>query len=98
MRFLEKPSAETIAQLETKNINAGLYVLGPAILDRIPTKENSSFEYDIFPPMIKDRLPFFSHVLSSAYWRDVGTPESYLAAHQDFLSGRIGHFFDPDDV
>ena len=28
----------------------------------------------------------------------MGTPESYLAAHQDFLGGKIGHFFDPEDV
>jgi len=98
MRFLEKPSAETIAQLETKNINAGLYVLEPTLLDRIPAKENYSFEYDVFPSLIKDRVPFVAHVLSSAYWRDVGTPESYLAAHQDFLGGKIGHFFDPEDV
>ena len=97
MRFLEKPSVETIAQLKTKNINAGLYVLEPNILNRIPPKENCSFEYDVFPSLIKDRLPFFAHVLSSAYWRDVGTPESYLAAHHDFLTGRIGNFFDTED-
>jgi NDP-sugar pyrophosphorylase family protein len=23
------------------------------------------------------------------YWRDIGNPQSYLQAHQDFLSGRI---------
>src|SRR6476469_3080054 len=52
-RFLEKPSPETISQLKTKNINAGLYVLEPSLLDLIPTKENSSFEYDVFPLLIK---------------------------------------------
>jgi len=97
IRFLEKPSEESISQLETKNINAGLYVLEPSVLDRIPPKENFSFEYNVFPSLIKDNAPFHAHVMSSAYWRDVGTPESYLAANQDFLSGKIGHFFDPDD-
>ena len=95
--FLEKPSPETIASLTTKNINAGLYILEPSILERIPANENCSFEYDVFPKLISDGVRFYSHVLSSAYWRDVGTPESYLAAHQDFLSGRIGHFFEGED-
>jgi mannose-1-phosphate guanylyltransferase len=98
LRFLEKPTAETIAELETKNINAGLYILEPSILDRIPANENFSFEYDVFPTLINDRVRFYAHVLASAYWRDLGTPESYLTAHQDFLSGRIGHFFDVDDT
>ncbi len=87
--FLEKPSPETLAEKNINTINAGVYVLEPHILDLIPAGESSSFEYDVFPLMIKRGLPFFSHVLSDEYWRDLGTPASYLAAHHDFLSGRI---------
>ncbi|MBA3353541.1 MAG: NDP-sugar synthase [Blastocatellia bacterium] len=87
--FLEKPSPEVLAEKNINTINAGVYVLEPNILDLIPAGENSSFEYDVFPLIIKRELPFFSHVLSAEYWRDLGTPASYLAAHRDFLHGRI---------
>jgi mannose-1-phosphate guanylyltransferase len=92
IRFLEKPSADVIASLKTKNINAGLYVLEPSILDLINSGESCSFEYDVFPKIIANHQPFYSHVLSGEYWRDVGTPDSYLSAHHDFLAGQIKHF------
>jgi NDP-sugar pyrophosphorylase family protein len=95
VRFLEKPSPDALANLPTKNINAGVYVLEPSILDLIPPGENCSFEYDVFPLLISSKRAFFSHVLTGEYWRDVGTPLSYLAAHQDFLSGKIKHFSAP---
>lgn len=94
--FLEKPSPEIVSTLKTKTINAGVYILEPSILDLIPKGENSSFEYDVFPTVIARSLAFYSHVLSTEYWRDVGTPASYLAAHQDFLSGKIKTFFEAE--
>ncbi len=30
------------------------------------------------------------------YWRDLGRPETYLAAHQDLIRGETGLFDDPD--
>ena len=30
--------------------------------------------------------------MQDEYWRDIGTPVSYLAAHHDFLSGKIAGF------
>jgi mannose-1-phosphate guanylyltransferase len=92
IRFLEKPAPDALADLPTKNINAGLYILEPSILDLIAPGENRSFEYDVFPMLIESKRAFFSHVLSGEYWRDVGTPASYLAAHHDFLSGKIRDF------
>ncbi len=88
-RFLEKPSPEMLAELKLNTINAGIYVLEPSVLDLIPAEENCSFEYDVFPSLIKQGRPFYSHILSDEYWRDLGTPASYLAVHRDFLSGRI---------
>ena len=89
IRFLEKPSAEQLAETKLNTINAGIYVLEPSVLDMIPAGENSSFEYDVFPSLISGGRRFFSHVLAGEYWRDLGTPVSYLAAHQDFLGGKI---------
>ncbi len=93
IRFLEKPSPQTVADLKTKNINAGLYVLEPSVLDLVPSGKNCSFEYDVFPSLIKERRPFFAHIIQEEYWRDVGTPASYLSAHHDLLSGRVKNFF-----
>jgi len=98
LRFLEKPSGETLAQLKTKTINAGLYVMEPEVLDLIPVDESCSFEYDVFPSVIESGRPFFSHVLTNEYWRDVGTPASYLAAHHDLLAGKVRHNFETEDT
>lgn len=92
LRFREKPNEEEIKSLSTKNINAGIYILEPSVLDLISTGENSSFEYNIFPDLLNQQKPFYACVLEKNYWRDIGTPESYLSAHHDFLSGKIKGF------
>lgn len=91
-RFLEKPKAEELNGLTTNNINAGIYVLEPGVLDLIPANENVSFEYNVFPDLLATKKRFFAFVMTANYWRDIGTPESYLRAHRDFLSGNIRHF------
>lgn len=92
LRFREKPSAEEIAALTTKNINAGIYILEPSILDSIPAGENCSFEYNVFPDLLARRKSFYAFIINENYWRDIGTPESYLSAHHDFLGGKIKGF------
>ena len=90
--FLEKPKLEDLGRITTKNINAGLYILEPSILDLIPEGENRSFEYNVFPEMLEKKVPFYGYVLDKEYWRDIGTPESYLAAHHDSLNGTLNGF------
>ena len=97
-RFLEKPSPEMLAQTNLNTINAGIYILEPSVLDAIRPDENSSFEYDVFPSIIAAKRRFFSHILTDGYWRDLGTPASYLAAHHDFLSGNIRGFAMTEDA
>jgi NDP-sugar pyrophosphorylase family protein len=88
-QFVEKPQPEQMAELNVNTINAGIYVLEPDILDIIATDVNRSFEYDVFPDILGRGLPFYGYTIKDDYWRDIGTPASYLAAHQDFLDGRI---------
>ncbi len=92
LRFLEKPKGADLENLTTNNINAGIYVLEPEILDLIPENENFSFEYNVFPAILERSMPFYAFVLENQYWRDIGTPESYLAAHHDLLSNLIKGF------
>jgi NDP-sugar pyrophosphorylase family protein len=92
LQFLEKPKLGELAGLKTKNINAGIYILEPSILDEIPEGENYSFEYNIFPNLLNRQKSFYGFVMKENYWRDIGTPQSYLEAHHDFLSGKIKGF------
>lgn len=92
LRFREKPMAEELADLTTNNINAGIYVLEPEVLDLIPAGENHSFEYNVFPDLLAHEKSFYAYVLRDEYWRDIGNPASYLQGHHDFLSGKINGF------
>lgn len=92
LRFIEKPQPDELAELATNNINAGIYVLEPSILDIIAKDANRSFEYDVFPDILKREMPFYAYVIDGDYWLDIGTPASYLKAHHDFLSGAISGF------
>ena len=86
-RFLEKPKLDEIT---CNTINAGTYILEPKVLDLIPTGENHSFEYGLFPELLKRKEAFFAHVPARTYWIDIGTPERYLRVHQDLLANRVG--------
>ncbi len=87
--FIEKPKDGTFKGL-TNTINAGIYIFEPAALDLIPKGVNSSFEYDVFPKALEQKLAFSGYVLENNYWQDIGTPQSYLSAHLDILSGKAG--------
>lgn len=83
LAFREKPT-EPIPG----NVNAGTYVLEPRALEGIPEGVPISIERETFPDLIARGEPLLAFV-SDAYWRDLGTPESYLAAHLDALTGRV---------
>ena len=84
-RFIEKPAADEVT---TNLVNAGVYVLEPEVLATIPAGREVSIEREIFPEL-QDSGRMRAHITSS-YWRDIGTPRSYLAASHDVLSGAVG--------
>lgn len=87
--FREKPSTP-----ESGDINAGTYVLEPAVLRRWEAGRAASIERDVFPALIADGANVEGFA-SDAYWLDLGTPEQYLRAHADLLAGRVrGHAYD----
>jgi glucose-1-phosphate adenylyltransferase len=45
-------------------------------------------------PRLVQRGRVFSHAMPG-YWKDLGRPETYLAAHRDLISGRTRLFDDP---
>ncbi len=81
--FIEKPAP---GEAPTNLINAGIYILEPKVLDRIPAGEVWSAERQLFPDLVSSGAPFFA-TGSDGYWMDIGTPEKYLQANLDALSG-----------
>lgn len=85
--FVEKPDASQLRAGEPFRINAGTYLFTPDILDEIPAGVKCSIERDVFPRLAADgRLAGFP---ATCYWRDIGTPESYLQANLDVLAGAV---------
>lgn len=82
IEFVEKPAPGTAP---TNWINAGTYVLEPAVLDRIAADRKVSIERETFPAVVSERGLFALH--SDAYWIDAGTPETYLRAQLDLIDG-----------
>ena len=83
--FVEKPTPE---QVRCNTINAGIYVLEPEPLLRIPRGEAFSIERRYFPSLVDEDRTFLAHV-SNGYWIDIGTPAKYRDAHRDIMDGRF---------
>jgi NDP-sugar pyrophosphorylase family protein len=83
--FVEKPSAD---QIKCDTINAGIYVLEPDTLDRIPADTVYSIERGYFPSLVQNKETFVAYIYRG-YWIDIGTPEKYRQAHRDIMDGRF---------
>jgi len=81
--FLEKPGEWEGTAL----INAGVYVLEHEVLEMIPRRRLFSIERGVFPHLAQAGS-LYGYV-GSGYWRDIGTPESYLQAHFDILERTV---------
>lgn len=83
--FVEKPAP---GEAPTNLINAGVYVFAPSVLDRVPAGRAWSAERQLFPGLVAEGASLFA-LATDAYWMDIGTPEKYLEANLDALSGRF---------
>jgi mannose-1-phosphate guanylyltransferase len=81
--FIEKPPRD---EAPTNFINAGTYVFEPSVLARIPAGRRVSIERETFPELV-EALSLYA-LGSESYWLDTGTPDAYLRAHRDLLSGK----------
>src|SRR5918997_1854908 len=70
-RFVEKPGSD---EVHTSLINAGVYVLEREVLNMIPEGREVSIEREVFPEL--QAMGKLRAYISSAYWRDIGTPRS----------------------
>jgi mannose-1-phosphate guanylyltransferase len=83
VQFIEKPPPGTSP---TNLINAGTYVFEPSVLDRIPADRKVSVEREVFPLIVAEHRLWA--MPTEDYWIDTGTPELYLAANVDVITGK----------
>jgi mannose-1-phosphate guanylyltransferase len=81
--FVEKPDP---AEVDTDEVNAGAYVLERAVVDLIPPGRAVSIEREVFPRLVGQGL---YGLRLGGYWMDIGTPERYLQASWDILTGAV---------
>ena len=82
-RFVEKPKP---GEAKGRDINAGAYVLEPAVRALIPPGRSVSIERETFPACLTQGLKTVAcGCPASTYWRDIGNPTEYLAANMDAL-------------
>ncbi|MFA6571498.1 MAG: sugar phosphate nucleotidyltransferase [Bacteroidota bacterium] len=84
-RFLEKPSW---GQVFSDTVNTGIYILEPEVLDLIPYQEEFDFSKDLFPTMLRQKMPLFGYI-ANGYWRDVGNLSEYQNAQSDAVNGNV---------
>jgi mannose-1-phosphate guanylyltransferase len=83
LEFREKPEDAIPG-----DVNAGTYLIDPAVLRRWTADHEISIEREIFPAVIESGERVAGY-LAPAYWMDLGTPEKYLQAHYDLLEGHV---------
>lgn len=81
VKFAEKASSTAHLAL-SHYINAGIYVLEPEVLQRIPAREKVSIERDVFPQLLDGGHLYGCYL--QGFFVDIGTPEGYRA-FQDYL-------------
>ncbi len=81
-RFIEKPEK---GQSRSRWVNSGIMILDRILLDEIPAEGFCDFGRDIFPRWLARGIPLYAWRLPEVgYLVDMGTPESYAKANQDW--------------
>jgi mannose-1-phosphate guanylyltransferase len=69
----------------------GIHILNCDILSYIPPSGYSDI-INCYKSLIQSGAPVGAYVSKNHYWRDIGTPESYIAAHREILAGTANPF------
>jgi NDP-sugar pyrophosphorylase family protein len=78
--FIEKPNK---GEVESRYINAGIYVLSSKIFDYIPKGRGVSTEHEVFPVLAREGK--LLGYIYSGIWFDVGKIEDYQKANRFLL-------------
>jgi len=83
-RLVEKPRPAEV--FPDYLVNAGTYILEPAVIERIPAGQPCDFALDVFPRMLADGVPIYGHRMRGQLL-STDTPERYEFARQRVASG-----------
>ncbi len=83
--FQEKPSVEEALSTQ---INTGIYIFEPEIIDYIPPEQEYDLGGDLFPQLVEKQLPFYA-VNMDFEWVDIGKVPDYWQAIRGVLSREI---------
>jgi NDP-sugar pyrophosphorylase family protein len=84
-RFLEKPAPE---ETDSHLVNAGILLLEPRVLERIPADAFFSFEQNLLPEMVRNDEPVYG-LFDGSYWLDIGRPPFFRMANRHVLEQRV---------
>ena len=92
-RFVEKPNQQS----SPSNLaNAGIYLLSPEarkiveseeVRDLMRQRNRLDFGFDFIPYLVDHDFPVFGYELK--VWYDIGSPDRYLTAMRDTLTGKL---------
>ena len=83
--FQEKPSVEEALSTQ---INTGIYIFEPEIIDYIPPDQEYDLGSDLFPKLVAENAPFYA-VNMDFEWVDIGKVPDYWEAIRGVLSREI---------
>ncbi len=85
LTFQEKPPVEEALSTE---INTGIYIFEPEVIDYIPSGQEYDLGGDLFPKLVENGLPFYA-VNMDFEWVDIGKVPDYWQAIRGVLSREI---------
>jgi len=85
LAFQEKPSIEEALSTQ---INTGIYIFEPEIIDYIPPNQEYDIGSQLFPKLVELNLPFYA-VNMEFEWVDIGKVPDYWAAVRSVLKGEV---------
>jgi mannose-1-phosphate guanylyltransferase len=83
--FQEKPKVD---EARSNNINTGIYIFEPEILNYVPSGTEYDIGSDLFPQLVKTGAPFYA-IPMDFQWVDIGKVPDYWQAIQGVLEGKI---------
>ncbi len=83
--FQEKPSVE---EALSNNINTGIYIFEPEVLNYIPSGCMFDIGSDLFPKLVEMGAPFYA-IPMEFQWVDIGRVPDYWHAIRSVLSGEV---------
>jgi NDP-sugar pyrophosphorylase family protein len=96
IRFVEKPAAEDIF---SDLANAGVLVMDPELLGHVPGDHFYDFGRNLFPQLLRSGVPMYGWPLpETTYLIDIGTPEKYAQAQQEWPTPTARKFLRHEDA